>query len=424
MAGDADRRAERCVADALPRLAQRVEEAAGDLHELLLIVHGLGEHGELVATEAGEDLGLAQRALDALGGLAQHPVAHLVTLGVVHLLEAVEVDEQHAHRRVVPGRPGARRGDQLVERRPVPQPGEVVVRGLVAEELLEAPLRGDVVEVEDHPPLPVVGSGERRDRQPSGAVGVEQPDLGGERPLAAFGEADHQFPRAGDLVRVEDLADGGALELGGWPPQEVGDRGAHRLDDPVVREHADHVGGVADQGLEVLGAFAELPFGRPGRLAGLAEHLQCERQAEHGDEGDEVADLGVDERGRPADLHRDLADDDRHRRPGDVRLPHAGPWHDAVDLRGAHHEADPEDRAPPGRVDHERGGEGRGGGPDLGGPALLGPTVVHEVRGEVRGSGDRQDHHVGEHREVGDVAEVPQRHDPEERGRTEGQQAP
>lgn len=70
------------------------------------LCHGAGEggvalfqeHGELVASQAGEDVVRAQ-LLDQPGAdLVQQEVTHVVAERVVHLLEAVEIDEQQRQR--------------------------------------------------------------------------------------------------------------------------------------------------------------------------------------------------------------------------------------------------------------------------------------------------------------------------------------
>ena len=63
------------------------------------------EHDELVAAPAGQQLGVAQAVLEALGDLAQHTVAGGVAEAVVDRLEPVEIAEQHGHRVLGAGEP-------------------------------------------------------------------------------------------------------------------------------------------------------------------------------------------------------------------------------------------------------------------------------------------------------------------------------
>jgi hypothetical protein len=67
--------------------------AGGDFPESAA-VRQRGEHGELVAAEAGEEVAAAQHLAQAMGDLDQEPVALLVAERVVDLLEAIEVDQQ------------------------------------------------------------------------------------------------------------------------------------------------------------------------------------------------------------------------------------------------------------------------------------------------------------------------------------------
>ena len=91
----------------------------------------------------------AQHRGDAVGDERQDLVARRVPEGVVDQLEVVEVDEQHADPRA-----GRRRGAQVrlehvEDPRPVAQPGERVVEGLVAQLLARLALGGDVDDL-DH----------------------------------------------------------------------------------------------------------------------------------------------------------------------------------------------------------------------------------------------------------------------------------
>src|SRR3990170_5920684 len=102
------------------RLADEGDELGGvAAHHLL---GRLGEDdGELVAAEAGGDVGgatvLAEGAPDDL----QHVVAGEVAGGVVHRLEAVEVDEQQAEGAAVPATAGDLLLEGLVEVARVPE---------------------------------------------------------------------------------------------------------------------------------------------------------------------------------------------------------------------------------------------------------------------------------------------------------------
>ena len=66
------------------------------------------QHDELVAAEAAREVGRAQHRREPFGGRGEQLVAGRVAERVVHVLEVVEVDEQHRER------PSRRRdGEQL-----------------------------------------------------------------------------------------------------------------------------------------------------------------------------------------------------------------------------------------------------------------------------------------------------------------------
>ena len=75
------------------------------------------EEEELVASLAGDDVGLPGGGVEALGHLADQAVAGAVAEGVVHELEVVDVEREHGHTAVAPARPGERAAEQLVEHR-------------------------------------------------------------------------------------------------------------------------------------------------------------------------------------------------------------------------------------------------------------------------------------------------------------------
>ena len=101
-AGDA------AVAQPALRLELEPEVALAQRAGTLAVRSGLRHDGhELVAGQAKDTAGLAQAGAHALGHRAQQPVAQRVTMGVVDLLELVQVEIEHGQRRE---RPGTRRG--------------------------------------------------------------------------------------------------------------------------------------------------------------------------------------------------------------------------------------------------------------------------------------------------------------------------
>ena len=82
------------------------------------------------------------------GDLLQDGVAGGVSEAVVDRLEVVEVDEDHAHRRLLARRPGERVLDAVGEQRPVGEAGDGIVERLVGELVLEELALADVAAVE------------------------------------------------------------------------------------------------------------------------------------------------------------------------------------------------------------------------------------------------------------------------------------
>ena len=122
-------------------------------HELggLLAGHVVAQDGELVAAEAGDDVGRAHGRAQPVGHRDQQPVAGGVAEAVVHHLEAVEVEEQHRDALVAL----RRRRCQLAARArstkcsAVGQAGERIVDRLVRERLTARPALGDVLDLAD-----------------------------------------------------------------------------------------------------------------------------------------------------------------------------------------------------------------------------------------------------------------------------------
>ena len=135
--GDADARGdEGLLAVQRHRLRQALEHLLRHQRRVLGARQVGEHHGELVAADARHGVAAAHRALQALRDLAQQRVARGVAEPVVHQLEVVQVDEQHAERRVA-----ARALDQLREavgeQRAVGQPGERIELREVGEPALD-----------------------------------------------------------------------------------------------------------------------------------------------------------------------------------------------------------------------------------------------------------------------------------------------
>src|SRR5690606_9853800 len=83
---------------------------------------------ELVTPEPGDHVAVPGRCPEAVGRGADGGVTGVVTMGVVELLEAVEIEEESEQRRSVPLGPSEVPRQGLHRRTPVQQAGEAVVR--------------------------------------------------------------------------------------------------------------------------------------------------------------------------------------------------------------------------------------------------------------------------------------------------------
>src|SRR6185369_8080277 len=84
------------------------------------------EHDELVAAEPRDRVGLAQRGRESRRDRTEETVTGFVAERVVHLFEAVEVDEQRGRLQVVTPRAGEHLLDAVEDERAVRKPGKGV----------------------------------------------------------------------------------------------------------------------------------------------------------------------------------------------------------------------------------------------------------------------------------------------------------
>ena len=84
---------------------------------------------ELVATQPGQGVGGADHGVDPLGYRAQQPIAHGMAQGVVDVLEAVEVEQEHGDHAALAASMGQLLAEPVMQQGAVGQPGEPVVQG-------------------------------------------------------------------------------------------------------------------------------------------------------------------------------------------------------------------------------------------------------------------------------------------------------
>ena len=245
------------------------------------------QHGELVATQAGERIAPTHLALEQRTKLPQQGIACVVAAGVVDDPELVEIEVQQG----VAALPGSRglQGpvEPLLEFAAVRQPGQHIVAGVIGEPTLQFPCFGDIVEYE-HATDHLAGAAASRCRRTAHiqfvAIAPYQQDRaqGLDRLLLTNGSEQRVFQcLAGFLVEgAEHLADVAAQHFGQLP---AGQCLGHRVqifhlpmtvggNDAI----ADTVQGdlgvlfLAEQGLFVALAFGDVELDRHESTQGAA----------------------------------------------------------------------------------------------------------------------------------------------------------
>ena len=119
---------------------------------------------ELIATQTPENVGLPQPGPQDVRDAAQRRVTDGMAIGVVDVLEVIDVEKQQGRRALEAASERDRPRELGVERAAVEQPGQRVVRREMPQSLLQALALGDVSQNRghgDHRPLGVRGSGSR-----------------------------------------------------------------------------------------------------------------------------------------------------------------------------------------------------------------------------------------------------------------------
>ncbi len=368
------------------------------------------QHAELVAAEAGQHLSLAHGGGEASADAADEIVSDVVAEAVVHLLEAVEV-EQHDGESVVGASLGQRVAQQAVERTAVGQARQVVGQRLSTDE-------------REGPDLP---EGQQRSGQAAedGSGGEDHGDQGqvDEAPVRQQAEAEEaaadrdEQRRIAREVRLPSMRGGGEPRSGGDQGQTERPSGVpQRAGHPGPRRRPVEEDGVAD-------GERDEPQGQQQPRPGRSPREQREHAHDQGQQhqvGDGVAEVGRHDGDGAARRGHDLAHDHRggERRSGEAGDEAVDP--DACRDRAhvaAQHQDDPaphrwvepeepevgprrgrqRDLAPDGDQEVARPG-GPGGAPD--GEADPGRTVLdHGHRPDGR-------EHDGEHQDPGEEPRV------------------
>ena len=191
------------------------------------------QHGELVAADAGHELGVGDAGLQARADLAQQPVAGLMAERVVELLEVVEVDQQQREL----GLAGAGGGRGLVEAgeqlAAVGEAGQRVVQRVVlaldgerAQLVLELAAVGRVAHVEhvalDARVVQAVDGDDVEVAVAAGAVREAQRQVAGE--VGLVGGVGEVAVERGAVVGVDEVVQAGADDRVGLVAEHAADR--------------------------------------------------------------------------------------------------------------------------------------------------------------------------------------------------------
>ncbi len=125
-------------------LGYHTEHPLGDGDSRIRPIDVLEDDGELVATETGAGVLLAETALEPARDRDQKLVSSRMPEAVIHRLEVVQVDEQHADERVLAPGEAKRVGHTVGEERAVRESRERVVERLMRKLLLERTPLGHV----------------------------------------------------------------------------------------------------------------------------------------------------------------------------------------------------------------------------------------------------------------------------------------
>ena len=186
---------------------------------------------------------------EPLRDLAQQPIPGIVAKAVVHLLEAIEVDEEDGNQLVGAFGPSESLIEPITEQSSIRQTGQVVVECLVCQLLFELDSFRDVSRIENDatdPPL-LAQVGHMRLQVPpfAGCVEHSKDDL---RRATVNGCRLHRLA----VVRVQDRFEATTEKLG-FTAINHPRYGAAHIATSVGAEHQDEIGGRGDKAPEVGG---------------------------------------------------------------------------------------------------------------------------------------------------------------------------
>ena len=210
-------------------LIERGTDTLGDHRGLRGRLQGVAHHHELVASHAGDHVVAPHCQADAPRHLFEHAVADPVAVGVVDVLEPVEVDEHDGHGARLAPQPRHHPRQVAHQDRTVGQARQWVVGGTVSQCLFRLAECRDVIQGHDqHPVLSHVGDVRRSQRNPHDSPpGSDHPDLGAPRRVQQVLETG---PEHHLVIGVHEFLQSVAQDLVVPGAQELQEGFADRLD--------------------------------------------------------------------------------------------------------------------------------------------------------------------------------------------------
>lgn len=108
------------------------------------------DQAKLVATQTAQNVGLAQSASHDVGDAAQRRVTGGVAIGIVDVLEVIDVEQNERRSAVIATRERVRPDELGIKRAPIEQPRQRIVRGEVPQAVLHPLGLGDVANDRGH----------------------------------------------------------------------------------------------------------------------------------------------------------------------------------------------------------------------------------------------------------------------------------
>ena len=265
---DADARARKDVlAVDLHRQVERSQDPRRRVGGVCRAFDAVQEHGELVASEAGDGVRGSHGDLQPAADLLENLVARRMPEAVVDRLEVVEVDEHHRDLRHPATRAHQRVLDAVGEERPVGELRHGVVERLMRELILESLALADVAAIEHGAAhvLVVEKIGVLHLEPEDRAVAMSDRAFDRVRFVPSRAVGPDQLREKRTVALADQPVETLSLDLAGGIAEHALDRGALIRDDAVHVEDGDEVARMGDEGAESCLALSSMQIGRERR---------------------------------------------------------------------------------------------------------------------------------------------------------------